>query len=141
MKKFKNDLISISKSVSKIAEKLEKIAEMVEKESVPINKLTKKAAGKKKATPKVAKKRAAPKKDEAKKTAQDAADSTDDSESESLLDRVYELVKRNRGGITVAEIKDKTGLASRQVSNTLYKLTKKGKIETVTRGTYVEKNE
>jgi len=130
MKNLKKDLMAISKSVSKLAEKMEKIAEAIEKGAEPAKPVTKK-----KAAPKAAKKKATP----PKKQAQKAADSPDAKGSESMLDNIFEMVSSNPEGITVAQIKEKTGLAPRQVSNALYKLTKKGKVETVSRGIYVEK--
>ena len=49
------------------------------------------------------------------------------------------MISRSRSGITVEQLKKRAGLEARQVSNALYKLTQKGKIETLSRGLYVKK--
>ena len=130
MKKFEKDLISISNSMSKLAEKIEKLAEAIENESKQ-TKPAKKKAAKKKAAPK--------KKLSAKKVAPQSAKATVERKPGSLLENIYELVGESGDGITVAGIKEKTGLAPRQISNALFKLTKKGQIETIRRGVYVTK--
>ena len=54
-----------------------------------------------------------------------------------ILLKVHRVIKRSRKGIAVREIKEKTGLDDRQISNALYKLTKKGSVEAKARGVYV----
>jgi predicted transcriptional regulator of viral defense system len=56
-----------------------------------------------------------------------------------MLDDIFEMISKSRSGITVERLKKRTGLKARQVSNALYKLTKKAKIETLSRGVYVKK--
>ena len=56
-----------------------------------------------------------------------------------MLDNILGMISRSRNGITVERLKKRTGLQARQVSNALYKLTKKAKIETLSRGVYVKK--
>jgi predicted transcriptional regulator of viral defense system len=56
-----------------------------------------------------------------------------------MLEDIYGMISRSRNGITVERIKKRTRLQPRQVSNALYKLTKKGQIETLSRGVYVKK--
>jgi len=56
-----------------------------------------------------------------------------------MLDNIFGMISRSRGGITVEQLKKRAGLEARQVSNALYKLTQKGKIETLSRGVYVKK--
>ena len=140
MKNLKKNLISISQSVTKLAEKIEKMAEAIENESARA-KAAKKTTAKKKTFAKAApkNKKAAAKKKAAKKASAGTANSTAASDSGSLLDNIYQLVSSSGEGITVAEIKEKTGLAPRQVGNALYKLTKKDRIETIKRGVYVIK--
>jgi hypothetical protein len=145
MKKLMNELTSISKKLSSFAEKLEQLADTFEKEDVQA-KPVKEAVPKKKAAPKAAKKAAPQKKTVAKKAAKKAvpkevapkaAAPTEINDIGSLLDNIYGLISVE--GTTVSEIKEKSGLAPRQVSNALYKLTKKGLIDTVSRGVYVKK--
>jgi hypothetical protein len=56
---------------------------------------------------------------------------------DTVLDSVYGAVKRSRNGISIAQLKGKTELGDRQLSNALYKLTKKGMIQAKARGVYV----
>lgn len=56
-----------------------------------------------------------------------------------ILSAVHKVVKSSRKGVAVPQIKEKTGLDDRQISNALYKLTKKGAVETKARGVYVVK--
>lgn len=144
MKKLMKDLDKISKTLSELTEKVEKMADAIEKEPV-LAKPVKKTAAKKKAAPKATKKKAAPKKKVSakKKAAPKVPGSTkadkEENDTGSMLDKIYGLIGNGPEGTTVAEIKEKSGLAPRQVSNTLYKLTKKGLIDTVSRGVYVKK--
>jgi hypothetical protein len=57
---------------------------------------------------------------------------------DTLLDSVFNAIKRSRGGISIAQLQKKTDLGDRQLSNALYKLTKKGLIYAKTRGVYVK---
>jgi predicted DNA-binding transcriptional regulator len=56
--------------------------------------------------------------------------------SGSLLESIYNLIYSYKGGIEVQSIRDKLQLEDRQVSNALYKLSKKGLVESVGRGKY-----
>jgi len=112
MKKVQNQLKSVSKSLASLADKVEKMAQQVSQ--VPPDK---------KAAPahRPAAKRGVP---EGGKT---------------VLDSVYDVIKRSRKGATVAQLKEKTQLDARQLSNALYKLSKKGQIYAKSRGLYVKK--
>jgi len=57
---------------------------------------------------------------------------------DTVLDSVYGAIKRSRSGISIAQLKSKTDLGDRQLSNALYKLTKKGMIQAKARGVYVK---
>ncbi|ETR74433.1 MAG: hypothetical protein OMM_06329 [Candidatus Magnetoglobus multicellularis str. Araruama] len=59
----------------------------------------------------------------------------------TVLDRVYKVISRSRKGATVEKIKEATQLDKKQISNSLYKLTKKGMVKTVSRGIYVAADE
>ena len=59
-------------------------------------------------------------------------------EVRTVLDSVFDVVRRSRNGATIAKLKEKTGLSPRQLSNALYKLTKKGLVHTQSRGVYVK---
>jgi len=56
---------------------------------------------------------------------------------DTVLDSVFETIKRSRSGISIAQLKKKTDLGDRQLSNALYKLTKKGVVHAKSRGIYV----
>ncbi|MEJ2656007.1 MAG: hypothetical protein P8012_02275 [Desulfobacterales bacterium] len=118
MKKISAQLKTLSKSLDSLSKKVEKIIQEVDKFQAP-----------KKAAPK---KRAVAKKTAAKKKAAPAKQVT-------MLDTVFDIIKRTKKGVTVAQLKEKTQMNSRQLSNALYKLTKKGKIQTKSRGLYVKK--
>lgn len=117
MKKIKAQLDTLSKSLFTLSKKVEKISAQFDKHLAS-----------KTAVP--AKKKAVKKVKEKKKTA---------AKPSTMLETVFDTIKRSRKGITVAQLKEKTNLDARQLSNALYKLTKKGNIETKSRGLYVKK--
>ena len=136
MKDVQKKLLAISTKLSSLVQQVEKMAEAIEAESgkaVPAKKA--KAAVKKAKAPAKKAKAAAKKKAAPAKKAKPAAA----AEPSSMLDNIYGMISRSRKGITVERLKKRTGLQARQVSNALYKLTKKGKIETVSRGVYAKK--
>jgi len=112
MKKLQNQLKSVSKSLASLADKVEKISQQVNQAQPD-----KKAA----AASRPAAKRAAP------------------AGGKTVLDSVYDIIKRSRKGVTVAQLKEKTKLDARQLSNALYKLSKKGEVYAKSRGLYVKK--
>jgi len=57
----------------------------------------------------------------------------------TVLDTVLGVIKRSKKGVTVAQLKTKTQLDARQLSNALYKLSKKGMVQAPSRGLYVKK--
>ena len=122
MKKIKAQLKTLSKSLSALSKQVEKITDQVDKLKAP-QKATpaKKTVAKKKVAKKAAAKKAAP------------------AKQETMLDTVFDTIKRTQKGVTVPQLREKTKLNSRQLSNALYKLTKKGVIQTKSRGLYVKK--
>jgi predicted Rossmann fold nucleotide-binding protein DprA/Smf involved in DNA uptake len=131
MKKLHAQLTTVFKELGKLSRKIEKVAEQVAKKaeakSAPKKKAVKKAAAKKA-------KKAAPKKAASKKAAPKKA-----AKKSTVLDSVYDVVRRARNGATIAQLKQKTGLNPRQLSNALYKLSTRGKIVAKSRGVYVKK--
>jgi lambda repressor-like predicted transcriptional regulator len=122
MKKITAQLKTLSRSLDTLSKKVEKIIDQVDKFKAPIKAApAKKAAARKTAARKVAAKKAAP------------------AEQATMLNTVFDIIKRTQKGITVAQLKEKTQLNSRQLSNALYKLTKKGQIQTKSRGLYIKK--
>ena len=108
MKKIKAQLKTLSKSLVTLSKQVEKITNQVDKLQVPPKTVP---AKKKVAKKKVAKKAEATKAAPAKQV--------------TMLDAVFDAIKRTKKGVSVAQIKEKTKLNSRQLSNALYKLTKK----------------
>lgn len=115
MKKIQDQLATISKSLAALSKQVDKLS---------------KQAGKQ--TKKPAVKAAKPKsKAKAKKAAP--------VDKNTVLDTVYDVIRRARNGASIAKLKEKTKLDSRQLSNALYKLSKKGMVEAKSRGHYIKK--
>ena len=127
MKKMKDQLKSISKSLVSLSKQVDRLTKQVDKLQATPKTVAKKAV-KKKATPK--------RKPAARKT---VAKRTPAGKSPTVLDAVFNVIKRNRNGVSIAALKAKTKLDSRQLSNALYKLSKKGQVRAKSRGVYVKK--
>jgi hypothetical protein len=124
MKRVQTQLKTVAKSLASLAQKLEKLSAQVA--VAPAAKApAKKAAVKKKAPAKKAPAKKAP----AKKAAKG---------KETVLDTVLAVIKKSRNGANIATLKAKTGLESRQLSNALYKLSKKKIIKSKSRGVYIK---
>jgi len=147
MKKVKDQLKTIAKSLLSLSKKVEKIAKQVDAlrpvKPAPAAKktLAKKTPAKKAAAKKTVAKKTAAKKTVAKKTAakKTAAKKTALPKQLTVLDAVFDSIKRTKKGIAVAQLKEKLDLNAKQLSNALYKLSKKGKIEAKSRGLYFKK--
>jgi predicted Rossmann fold nucleotide-binding protein DprA/Smf involved in DNA uptake len=117
MKNLQSQLKTISKSLAALSKQVEKLTNQVEKP-----KAVKKAASKKPATAnKAAAKKVAP------------------AGGKTVLDTVLDVIKRSKKGVTVAQLKTKTHLNARQLSNALYKLSQRGMVQAPSRGLYVKK--
>lgn len=114
MKKIQSELNAVSKSLAALTKKVEKLAQQA-------------------AAAQPAKKAAPAPKASAKKAKAGAAG------GKTVLDMVYDVIKRTKKGVTVTQLKQKTSLDSRQLSNALYKLSKKGQVYAKSRGLYVKK--
>lgn len=125
MSKVQTQIKSLAKNLANLANKLEKLSAQVDAPAKAAPKAKKKAAAKPK------KKAAAPKKKPAAKKAPAGGKDT-------VLENVMDVITKSRTGANIASLKQKTGLESRQLSNALYKLSKKGQIKTVSRGVYVK---
>ena len=119
MQKLQNQLKTVSKSLAALSKQMEKLSKQVDK-----GQAAKKTAA--------ARKPAAARKTAAKKAASPAGGKT-------VLASVLGVIKRSKNGVTVAQLKQKTKLDSRQLSNALYKLSKKGQVYAKSRGLYVQK--
>lgn len=135
LKSVSKSLVSLSKQVDRLTKQVDKLQPA--KKAAPKKAAVKKAAPKKAAPKKTAAKKAAPKRKAAarKKVAKKPAS----GKSSTVLDTVLSVIKRNRNGVTIAALKSKTKLDARQLSNALYKLSKKGQVRAKSRGVYVKK--
>jgi predicted Rossmann fold nucleotide-binding protein DprA/Smf involved in DNA uptake len=137
MQKLETQLKTVSKNLVNLSKQVDKITTQVEKLKAA-KAPAKKAAPKKAAPKKAAAKKAAPKKAAPKKAATKKAPAKKADGGSTVLDQVFEVIKRSRNGATIAALKSKTQLESRQLSNALYKLSKKGKIKAKSRGVYIK---
>ena len=115
MKNVQSQLKTISKSLAALSKQVEKLSQQVANAQP-----AKKAAVVRKAAPSKESKTAA-------------------AGGQTLLDTVYNAIKRTKKGVTVTQLKEKTNLDARQLSNALYKLSKKGQVYAKSRGLYVKK--
>ena len=122
MKKVQSQLKSIAKSLSALSKQIDSVSKQLDKAQP-----AKKSAPKKKAPAKkaVAKKPVAKKASPARK--------------KNVLETVLGVIKRSRKGVSIPVLKDKTNLDARQLSNALYKLSKRGDIASKSRGIYIKK--
>jgi predicted Rossmann fold nucleotide-binding protein DprA/Smf involved in DNA uptake len=118
MPTLQNQLETISKSLTALSQRVERISKQIDKQQP-----AKKAAAKPKAAP--ARKPAVKKATAAKGT--------------TVLDTVHDAIKRAKNGATVAQLKQRTKLNARQLSNALFKLSKKDQVYAKSRGLYVKK--
>ncbi len=130
MPTLQDQLKDVSKALAELTKQVDRVADQIKKADPSKATSTKAAPPKKKAAPK----KATNKKASAKKTTKKPAGKTS-----TLLESVYDVIKRSRKGVTVAALKTKTTLNPRQLSNALYKLSKHGRIAAKARGLYVKK--
>ncbi|MEA3279942.1 MAG: hypothetical protein U9Q38_05030 [Thermodesulfobacteriota bacterium] len=128
MKKLQDQLKSISRSLVLLSKQVDKATKQLDKLQPP--KTTSSVKKKKIAA---VKSRPAAKKAKTSKTKKTPAKET------TVLDTVFAVIKRSRNGASIDTLKEKTGLISRQLSNALYKLAKKGHIKAKGRGLYIKK--
>ena len=119
MKRIKTQLKTIAKSLASLSKQVDGITKQVDK----LQPAKKAAPAKRKKTVRKAavRKKAAP------------------ARGQTVVNKVYAVIKRSKKGATIATLKTKTGLDSRQLSNALYKLSKKRLVHAKSRGLYVKK--
>jgi predicted Rossmann fold nucleotide-binding protein DprA/Smf involved in DNA uptake len=123
MTQASNQLKSIAKHLTALSKQVEKLSKQVDK-GLAAKKIVSKST---KAKPKA--KKAAP----VKKVKMAKVD-----KGATVLNSVLDVIKKSRKGISIAQLKEKTDLNPRQLSNALYKLTKKGSIKSMSRGIYTK---
>ena len=141
MKSVQKELTAISTAISSLVQQVENLATAIEADGATAAPEKRGQAPAKKAKPVAKRSAASTKKRAAKKSAPSSAKAKPVAapKGETMLDNIFGMISRSRKGITVAQLKKRTGLEKRQVSNALYKLSNKGKIEAVSRGVYVKK--
>jgi len=128
-----NELNALSKSILDSCETTEVVQPLPKKEV----KKTKKEADPEPIEEKPVSIKKKPKKQKTEKDTEKKKKLVKKTKEPTVLDRVYKVIKRSRKGATVEKIQDATKLDKKQISNSLYKLSKKGMIKTVSRGVYV----
>lgn len=139
MSTVNEDLQAIAAALSNLAKDLGKIGRKAAKLESPRPAANKRGAAVKPAGTKKGTKKTAKRNMKIGGTRQGAPEVSAKTGAASVLDQVFDAVRRSRNGATIAKLKEKTGLESRQLSNALYKLSKRGQIESPARGVYVKK--
>lgn len=126
-----NQLKSIAKHLATLSKQVEKLSKQVDKglaakKTAPKSKVVK---AKTKPASKSKTKKAAP---------APKAKSAREDKGATVLKSVFDVIKKSKKGISIAQLKEKTDLNPRQLSNALYKLTKKGSIKSMSRGIYTK---
>jgi predicted Rossmann fold nucleotide-binding protein DprA/Smf involved in DNA uptake len=124
MTQASNQLKSIAKHLTALSKQVEKLSKQVDKGLAAKKTVSKSIKAKPKA------KKAAP---PVKKVTTVKVD-----KGATVLNSVLDVIKKSRKGISIAQLKEKTDLNPRQLSNALYKLTKKGSIKSMSRGIYTK---
>jgi predicted Rossmann fold nucleotide-binding protein DprA/Smf involved in DNA uptake len=123
MTQASNQLKSIAKHLTALSKQVEKLSKQVDKGLAAKKTVSKSTKAKPKA------KKVAP----VKKVKMAKVD-----KGATVLNSVLDVIKKSRKGISIAQLKEKTDLNPRQLSNALYKLTKKGSIKSMSRGIYTK---
>jgi chromosome segregation ATPase len=147
-----SQLKTVKKKLTELGKQLERLGSEAAKFEAASKKAAQKKATRKKAVKKTTAKKTTAKKTAAKKTAAGKPAAKKKAPSKkapakkapakkgvTVLDKVYNAIKGSRKGVTISELKTKTQLDSRQLSNALYKLSKKGMVYAKSRGVYVKK--
>jgi len=127
MNKTEKQLKAVAKQLQSLAQKVDRLAKLAAKPN-PVK-------AKPKALPKT--KGGARKAVVNKAGAKKGAERKQKGGAPTVLDAVYGVIQKAKKGISIADIKKKAGTNTRQLSNALYKLSKKGMIKTESRGTYI----
>lgn len=131
MKNAQTRLASIATALSKLIKQIENLST-----ELAVSKPVKQAPAEKvKAAPK---KKAAPLAKKAAKVEEKASEKAPEK-PQTVLQQVYDVICKSRKGASIDKLKEKTSLDPRQLSNALYKLTKKGAVEARARGIYFKK--
>ncbi len=148
MKKLQAQLKTVAKTLATLMQKVESVAQQLEEgKAVPAKAKPAKAKAKT-AKAKPAKAKPAKAKTAKAKTVKTPAAAVKKpaakadaaaGQGATVLDSVYDVIKKAKNGANIDTLKKRTALQPRQLSNALYKLTKKGLVEARSRGVYFKK--
>ena len=116
MKKLKKDLIFISKTLSDLAQNVEDIQQKIDARKKLLKKPKAKPIQNIPGGKTIVTKTAPP----------------------TAIDNIFSIIKKSKKGISAKDLMKKTGYERKSISNAIYKLTKQGKIKTVSKGVYVK---
>ena len=126
MKKLNQDLKAVNKELKALVKKTESLMKAVDRIEKAQAVKPKKASPKKDIKPKAVKKVAAQNTPATKKTSK----LTD-------TDKVLNIIKRSKMGVTTQTLTKKTGFDAKKIANMVFRATKMGKIKSVSKGVYV----
>ncbi|MBL0731951.1 MAG: hypothetical protein JJW03_03760 [Desulfosarcina sp.] len=131
MKELKKQLKLISGSLAILSTQIEQITEHLDKLPLvnEVSTTAEKTSDRKNSTKEATKRSVSGK----KKAAETAS-----VKKKTMLDVVFDSIKKSRNGIDIPKLRKKTGLEAKQLSNALFKLTNKGKIKPKARGVYLK---
>jgi len=131
MKNLKQDLKAVNKELKALVKKTEslmKAADRIEKAQAV---KAKKANPKKTSTPRAVKKVVV------KKVVAKNAPTKKKNSKLTATDKVMSIINRSKKGVSVQVLIKKTGFDQRKIANILFRVSKMGKIKSVSRGVYV----
>ena len=126
MKKLKQDLIAVNKELKALVKKTESLMKAVDTNEKAKAVKPKKTSPKKAIKPKAVNK-AATKITPTKKRSVKPTDT----------DKVLNIIKRSKKGVTTQTLIKKTGFDAKKIANMVFRATKMGKIKSVSKGVYV----
>ena len=126
MKKLKQDLIAVNKELKALVKKTESLMKAVDRIETAQAATPKKASPKKTIKPKAVAKVAG----KITPTKKRSVKPTD-------TDKVLNIIKRSKKGVTTQTLIKKTGFDAKKIANMVFRATKMGKIKSVSKGIYV----
>jgi predicted Rossmann fold nucleotide-binding protein DprA/Smf involved in DNA uptake len=136
MKNLKQDLKAVNKELKALVKKTESLMKAVDRIEKAQAVKAKKANPKKTSTPRAVKK-VAVKKVAAKKVVAKNAPTKKKNSKLTATDKVMSIINRSKKGVSVQVLIKKTGFDQRKIANILFRISKMGKIKSVSRGVYV----
>ncbi len=131
MKNLKQDLTAVNKELKALVKKTESLMKAVDQIEKAQAVKAKKANPKKTSTPRAVKKVAV------KKVVAKNAPTKKKNSKLTATDKVMSIINRSKKGVSVQVLIKKTGFDQRKIANILFRVSKMGKIKSVSRGVYV----